>query len=56
MTKIVKWVREALTEQMGHDVRKPNFDACEQQTCRPAFTSVQTDWSHCYSSSGKLSS
>ena len=38
---------------MGLDAIKPDFDACEQQKCRPACANPQSDQRLCYSLSEK---
>ena len=39
--------------KMGLNTRKPVFGVCEQQRCRPACTSAQSDQHLCYSLNGK---
>ena len=41
---------------MGHDARKHVFGFCEQQKCRAAWASAQSDQGLCYSLTGKLAS
>ena len=41
---------------MGLDARKPVFRVCEQQSCRPDCTYVQSDQHLCYLLSEKYSS
>ena len=38
---------------MGLDRRKPDFDICKQQRCRPACASAHSDQHLCYSLYGK---
>ena len=35
--------KPGLQDHMGLDVRNPDFAACEQQRCRPACASAQSD-------------
>ena len=38
----------------GRDARKPVFGVCEQERCRPACASAQSDQRFCYSLIGKF--